>query len=271
MLQGVDDNIALRKAKHTGKLKREKALNYVTCLFNNPYLADFVRFGWEAIASCTWFNPSARIFVADPAIIKQICASRLLFPKPTYMYRYLEIYGTSVVTTDGPSWSRHRKIVAPAFAESNMTLAYEQTVRLVKEMLDADWGIQGERVVLPDVDTVFTEVCKAGSKQNPSIECFSNSFIFFQLTLLVILGAGFGYSESWSADGSTPEGHTMTFRDAIKGILKGMFVKALLPDWVWGTAETRQNMQVGGPAGNGWFGPSVKRTAVAYSEVGVSK
>lgn len=86
--------------------------------------ADYERFGWDAISIVTYFNTKARFLIADPNIIKQIGASRTLYPKPIRMYKTLEIYGPNLVTSEGAVWTRHRKITSPAFSELNIQLVW---------------------------------------------------------------------------------------------------------------------------------------------------
>ena len=50
---------------------------------------------------------------ADPAVISQITTRRNDFPKPTAIYRSLDIYGKNVVSTEGAIWRQHRKSHQP--------------------------------------------------------------------------------------------------------------------------------------------------------------
>lgn len=108
------------------------------------------------MVSCiSWFQTSPAFVIADADIIKQITASRVLFPKPSY--GELAIYGPNLVCAEGKEWTRHRKIAYPAFAESTIQCAFESTVRIVHDMF-LDWSHQGDRVVLSQTETTMKDV-----------------------------------------------------------------------------------------------------------------
>lgn len=87
--------------------------------------------------------------VADAGVIGQICSARNTFIKPQVMYSSLDLYGPNVVTAEGSDWARHRKISSPAFSDSLLQLAWEQTYRVVHDMFD-DWSLQQGDVVTLD-------------------------------------------------------------------------------------------------------------------------
>lgn len=65
--------------------------------------------------------------------------NRVLFPKPIEMYDLLMLYGDNLLTTEGETWSRHRRLANPSFAETSIRYVWEQTLRILDEMCD-DWG-----------------------------------------------------------------------------------------------------------------------------------
>jgi len=62
------------------------------------------------------------MFVADPDVITQITNRRNDFPKPTQMYKAVDIFGKNVVSTEGSVWRQHRKITSVPFTEANNRL-----------------------------------------------------------------------------------------------------------------------------------------------------
>ncbi|KAG8884272.1 hypothetical protein FRB98_002545 [Tulasnella sp. 332] len=161
------------------------------------------------------------------------------------MYSSLDLYGPNVVTAEGSDWARHRKISSPAFSDSLIQLAWEQTHRVVHEMFD-DWAQrQGDIVTLNEAE----EPMKL-------------------LALLVLMGAAFGHAEEWTPEAAPPEGHSMLFRDSVQILLKYFSIWDALPSWVWGSAKTRAALCVGGIGGAGLLGETLKRTGTAYMELG---
>ncbi|KAG9030926.1 hypothetical protein FRB95_003310 [Tulasnella sp. JGI-2019a] len=212
-------------------------------LFTKKY-RDYKHFGWDVISSIYWFNSKPKFFIADPSVIQRIGASRALFPKPMASYDVFEMFGRSVVTAEGPDWARHRKITSRAFSEPNMHLVWKETTRIVKDMFDSDWSLQGDTVVLDDV--MHTTI---------------------QLSMLTIMAAGFGQEDSWIPDKKPPPGHTLTFRQALRDVVDNIILRVIWPQWVWGSQSSRNSLAIAGIAGRGWLGKRVQHISVAYSEL----
>lgn len=86
--------------------------------------------------------------------------------------------------------------------------------------------------------------------------------------MMVLGAAAFGQEIHWG-DFEVPPGHTMGFRDAVVYVSEGLGLRAIFPDWVWGDAETRERMGLGGIASKGLLGGHVKQTALASTELQV--
>src|SRR5208282_4856086 len=67
--------------------------------------------------------------------IVQMTMRRNDFPKPIEVYGIIDIYGSSILSTEGADWRRHRKIVAPAFSEKSNALVWKESVRQAAGML----------------------------------------------------------------------------------------------------------------------------------------
>lgn len=87
--------------------------------------------------------------------------------------------------------------------------------------------------------------------------------------MLVIMAGGFGQADNWVIDSKPPPGHLLTFRQALWDVSNELPLRALLPQWAWGSEADRDCLTVGGPAGRGWLGKRVQHLAVAYSELAV--
>jgi hypothetical protein len=59
------------------------------------------------------------MFTCDPHVVSQITTRRNDFPKPTHIYRSVDIYGKNVVSSEGQVWRNHRKATSPPFTEAN--------------------------------------------------------------------------------------------------------------------------------------------------------
>ena len=77
---------------------------------------------------------SFRVFVAEAKLVEQLTL-RKDFVKPVEVYKILEVFGPSVVTTEGPTWTRHRKITSPPFNNRINRLVWNESQVQAKEML----------------------------------------------------------------------------------------------------------------------------------------
>lgn len=164
-------------------------------------------------------------FVADAEAITQITTRRNDFPKPLDMYAGLNIYGKNLVTTEGPDWRMHRKLVAPSFGEKNNELVFTESLHHTRSLLGLWAGHDGSG--------------------NVTITDPSHDAMVF--ALYVISSAGFDVRVRWPHEESqsstesrnhkdsmfvgskVPEGHTMNYRDALGHLLHSFFWTQILP------------------------------------------
>lgn len=153
------------------------------------------------------------LYVADPEAVSQITTRRNDFPKPTWMYASVDIFGKSVVSTEGAVWRHHRKVTSPPFTEKNNHLVWAESLHQAQSMVAAwiDKDVQSSEPVW-DV--------AAGA---------------MRLSLHVISKAGFGVSLLWpheEEEQQVPEGHTLTYKDALSTLLENIIVVMLTPRWM---------------------------------------
>ena len=67
------------------------------------------------------FMSSPSYFVANKESLRRMNLDRTYFRKPTQMYTVLDFFGKNLVTTEGPAWKTHRKIVGPSFSEVRLS------------------------------------------------------------------------------------------------------------------------------------------------------
>ncbi|KAL1946308.1 hypothetical protein VTO73DRAFT_15435 [Trametes versicolor] len=171
--------------------------------------AEFSRAGWDVVASVNLLpSPDLTLYIADPAIAKEIIGARARFPKPLETYALLATFGTNILVTEGEEWKRQRKIAAPAFSERNNKLVWDESFRIVDDMFKNVW--QNKDVI--ELDHVMD--------------------LTVPITLMVIGAASFGRRMSWNEDSIAPAGHTMTFKDALHEVSHRLFLSIIFPQWV---------------------------------------
>ncbi|KAI0760159.1 cytochrome P450 [Fomes fomentarius] len=185
---------------------------------------DFEDAGWDIMSGVNIFPSSdVTLFLADPAVIKEVIGARSRFPKPMGPYKILLAFGPNLVASEGEEWKRQRKLVAPAFSEKNNRLVWDETVRIVYDLFDNVWGTQN----MVEVDNITD--------------------LTVPITLLIISVAGFGRRLSWKEDAIAPAGHEMTFKasrrkEALNLVSRNLFLQLIFPKWVlrWGTPHMRR-------------------------------
>ncbi|KAG8981369.1 hypothetical protein FRB90_007302, partial [Tulasnella sp. 427] len=200
--------------------------------------------GWDVAAVLSLLSyPPVQYYVADAGAIKIVTGNRALFPKPAKMYAVLMLYGDNLVTTEGETWSRHRRLANPSFAETSIRYVWEQTIRILDQMFE-DWG------------------------EFPTHEVHHMADLTKEITLLILGAVAFGQETNWeSKPGTPPPGHKMTFQQAVKTVSERITLRIALPSWIWGDKETRGRMGLGGIAGKGWLGLTIQEAAIGFAEL----
>jgi cytochrome P450 len=165
------------------------------------------------------------VFVADAEAITQITTRRNDFPKPLDMYGSLNIYGMNLVSTEGPEWRSHRKLVAPSFGEKNNELVFNETLHHAKSMLSLWAGSDG--------------------RGNQTVSDPSAAAMNF--ALYIISSAGFDVRVAWpheegreeaskgnadrsiSVGSKAPPGHAMSYREALSELLHNIVWTQVIP------------------------------------------
>lgn len=152
------------------------------------------------------------VYVCDPEATVQITTRRNDFPKPIEIYGSVDLFGKNVISTEGSIWRHHRKITSPPFTEKNNHLVWQESLH------------QGQSLIASFLDK--------GSEKDISAATM-------RLSLHIISYAGFGRRLLWPHEELkesgkavvVPEGHTMTYKDALSTLLENIIAVMLLPTW----------------------------------------
>ena len=186
----------------------------------------FKRYGSDTFITVT--PERNALYTADADVISQITTRRNDFPKPLDVYDSLKIYGNNVVASEGQLWRHHRKITSPPFSEKNNHLVFAETLGQCQDMVDS-W-MDGDKESSKTIHTVADDTMR--------------------LSLHVISRAGFGVPLNWPAkakatgnghdkdqegntsSASVPEGHTMSYADALGSLLRNLLPLLVFPGFL---------------------------------------
>ncbi|KAG9680391.1 putative P450 monooxygenase, partial [Aureobasidium melanogenum] len=162
------------------------------------------------------------VYVCDPEATVQITTRRNDFPKPIEIYGSVDLFGKNVISTEGSIWRHHRKITSPPFTEKNNHLVWQESLH------------QGQSLIASFLDKDSERDISAAT---------------MRLSLHIISYAGFGRRLLWPHEELkesgkavvVPEGHTMTYKDALSTLLENIIAVMLLPTWFLKFSPLKQN------------------------------
>ena len=190
-------------------------------LVNSAWPWKFRYAPFAALGTDTFWTvaPGGNILhTADANVIADITSRGADFPKPTSLYKSVDIYGKNVVSSEGAMWRQHRKLVAPAFTEKNSQLVFNETLEQTEAMLALWQGLDGDAKTLRTVaeDTM-------------------------RLSLNVIGRAGLGRKMGWPSSmqraegddkGETTNDHKLSFTESLHYLLKNIYFVMIFPKWL---------------------------------------
>jgi hypothetical protein len=168
------------------------------------------------------------IYCADADVVAQITTRRNDFPKPTALYKAVDIYGRNVVSLEGQEWRRHRKITSPPFTEKNNHLVWSESLFQAQTMLTSWVGPTRDGKLL------------SGKAPTPMKDTM-------RLSLHVISRAGFDVRCLWPdvndddeeaikngamSMKTIPGGHDMSYVESMDSLLHLIGAIIVFPEWL---------------------------------------
>lgn len=162
------------------------------------------------------------VYLANAEAIRQVAARREAFPKNLDDYEVMNVFGRSILSTEGGEWKEHRRVTAPGFNEKNNVLVFSEATRQAQSMIKKWLAEEGKTISEVPKDTM-------------------------RLTLHIITSIGFGVSLLWPGEEPTdlknmknaalssnkpPPGHTMSSEDSLSELLENLFLVLLIPVWL---------------------------------------
>ncbi|RDW78470.1 hypothetical protein BP5796_06322 [Coleophoma crateriformis] len=160
-------------------------------------------------------------------LVTQLVTRKTDFRKPIEEYKIVDLFGRSMLTSEGQDWKEHKRVIAPSFSEKSNRFAFEESLRQAEGMMNL-WRLEG--------------VNEAGD-----ISVENTAKHTATLSLNVICAAGFGVPQLWPhedesmlSDMALPgfssskltNGHVMMFRDSLDQMLRGLLNLVMFSPWM---------------------------------------
>ncbi|KAM7503198.1 hypothetical protein LguiB_002102 [Lonicera macranthoides] len=119
--QGLNGNpyrLLVGDVKEISLIRKEANLNPIT--FSDdvvPRLMPFVHKSFKKYGKkfFVWLGPRPMVHIMDPDVIKEVMTKMNQFPKPKGGNPLSNLLATGLVSYEGDKWTKHRKIINPAF------------------------------------------------------------------------------------------------------------------------------------------------------------
>ncbi|KZT61373.1 cytochrome P450 [Calocera cornea HHB12733] len=190
-------------------------------LFPNTWWNAGVLYAWEGrntiykdhetFALIPYLMGPPLLFTSSLEVTRQVTARKAPFDKNKKSVQGLRLFGENLVTEKSyGEWSRHRRVVNPAFNQELYHHVWDSSVRTFKDMTASEgWDLK---------DTVETK---------------SIGDLVSKFALLIITDVGFGMPLSWNEPPGSEEG-TMTLLEAFEVMTKNLLITLVVPKWAMG-------------------------------------
>ncbi|CAE7174329.1 hypothetical protein PTNB73_02647 [Pyrenophora teres f. teres] len=151
------------------------------------------------------------IHTRDPGVSDEVLRKKSAeFEKIGHYAKMLDVFGPSLVSSDGLDWNRHRKVTVSTLSDKNNRLVWSEAIHQTQQM--TDYYIQkSEGMVIDAVDDtrklylhVFTSVC-----------------------------FGVEYDYMAPEERYIPKGHRRSYKDCLHTTLKDLLILRLVPNWAF--------------------------------------
>ncbi|KAJ9615390.1 hypothetical protein H2200_001465 [Cladophialophora chaetospira] len=178
---------------------------------------DVATYGWEFRRGYSIFEKYGPAFILvtassnelsliDPEFATEVLKRIKDFPQTVMAKVIMDIFGPSLLTTDGEAWARQRKLIAPNVNEKISGMVFGESIRQAQQMLSA----------YVDELKGVTDDTMRGCKQ----------------VAMNILGlVGFGITLPWKEEESkgNQKGYRMTYMKATKTVVENLIESAVMP------------------------------------------
>ncbi|KAH7926869.1 cytochrome P450, partial [Leucogyrophana mollusca] len=173
----------------------------------------------DVISSIPFFLGRPLFYTGSLNVTEQLLKaegkSRLI--KPPELNRALLMWGEGVISANGETWKRHRRIVAPAFTSKTYSLVWQETAATYKEMVAGEGWESCREITITDSSRLT---------QKAGLYLRYHGHI---MALIIISRCGFGLHMPW-VEAGTGE---LSFGDALTVVSQTHIARLITPRWAY--------------------------------------
>ncbi|KAF9261363.1 cytochrome P450 [Marasmius fiardii PR-910] len=166
----------------------------------------------ETISAVPWLFGAPVIFTSNLDVMRQMTSTSGKFGRPNEAKVGTTLYGENLLSTEGPEWRKHRRIIQPAFNHSLYQLVWEQSLKTYRDMVSFETWSEKKTVDVPSIQVAT-----------------------FKLALIVLGVCAFGFDFDWTEPPTTAEGE-MTVQEAMRTVVDNYlylcFTPSLIQRWL---------------------------------------
>ncbi|KAJ6473258.1 cytochrome P450 [Mycena sanguinolenta] len=167
----------------------------------------YSKYGVQTMAVIPYLSGSPSIYTSSMEVARQIVSVKGQFEKPEEVSLLMLLWGRNLFTENGSEWSRHRRIMNPAFTPETNSLVWSQAVSLYQEMLECEGLVDIHEKTIPAINNITTK-----------------------FALILIARCGFGQSISWD---TPPQSSGMPLGEALVIVSGSSIVRLVTPRWMY--------------------------------------
>ncbi|KAJ7145784.1 cytochrome P450 [Mycena epipterygia] len=168
----------------------------------------YSKYGVETISVLPYLIGTPSLYTRSLDVARQVVSVKSQFEKPEQFSSSVLLWGRNLLAENGAEWSRHRRIMGPAFNPGVYAQVWDETVNVYQEMMQAEGWTERSDLTLHAINDITTKVA-----------------------LIIISRCGFGRPLSWSNMSDDPS--AMPFSEALAIVSASSIARLVIPRWMY--------------------------------------
>ncbi|KAJ7680799.1 cytochrome P450 [Mycena polygramma] len=169
----------------------------------------YEKYGVHTMSVLPYLSGRPTLYTRSMEVARQVLSVKGQFDKPAETTAITLLWGRNIFAEDGSDWSRHRRIMNPAFGPAAYKLVWDETGSLYREMMEAEGWTGKAELMLHATHDITTKVA-----------------------LLLISRCGFGTHIAWQTEDKS-ESSVIPFDQALSIVSSNSVLRLITPRWMY--------------------------------------